>query len=104
MSDRYQNIAIISTPEDPKRRYLTVKYPQIQPDISDVYVYTSKGDRFDLLALSYYNDSSLWWVISISNPTLPQNSLIPTPGIQIRIPSRSRISSILAQYDNLNQL
>ena len=104
MSSRYQNIAITTTPEIPARRYVTLKYPEIQPDVSDTYVYTSKGDRFDTLAISYYNDSSLWWVISLANPTLPQNSITPPSGIQIRIPSRSRISSILAEYDNLNKL
>ena len=44
------------------------KYPNIPLQFSDNYVITTIGDRFDLLAQQYYNDSSLWWIISIANP------------------------------------
>jgi hypothetical protein len=63
-------------------------------------VITTIGDRFDLLAQQYYNDSSLWWVISTSNETLPQNSLYIPTGTQIRIPTD--ISNILNAYALLN--
>lgn len=102
MPTRYRNIAIITTPENPNRRYASLKYPEIPLDSSDIYVFTSRGDRFDTLALSYYNDSSLWWVISLSNPFLPKDTLTPPFGTQIRIPTKARVSSILAQYDSLN--
>jgi hypothetical protein len=57
--------------------YGTTKYPVIPLSSSDIYVITQEGDRFDQLALQYYGDSSLWWVIACSNPGLKQNSYYP---------------------------
>ena len=99
---RYSNIPITQTVEIPQRRYTTVKYPEIILDFSDIYVYTTRGDRYDTLALTYYGDVSLWWVITRANPTQPTDSLIPNYGDQIRIPSPQRIPNILSQYDSLN--
>jgi hypothetical protein len=100
---RYSTIPIITTTEDPKRRYINTKYPEIKPEFADTYVYTTVGDRYDLLALRYYKDVSLWWVISRANPSQPSDSLFPNSGEQIRIPAASRLASILGAYDNLNR-
>jgi hypothetical protein len=109
---RYSSIPIIATPtissldppETSPRRYVKVKYPEISLDFSDIYVYTTRGDRYDTLALTYYLDSSLWWIIARANiKTQLMDSLIPDFGSQIRIPSSTRISSILADYDVLNR-
>ena len=99
---RYKDISITKTsPVNPgKRMYTTVKYPEIPLSIGDIYVITQKGDRYDLLANQYYKDKSLWWIISIANTNLIQNSLIPPVGIQLRIPTN--ISSILNSYNKLN--
>ena len=99
--NRYQNIPILSN-EQGKKYYKNIKYPVIPLDVSDIYVITDAGDRFDILAKQYYNDSSLWWIISIANPELPQNSYYPPLGYQLRIPQN--ISSIISQYNQLNQL
>ena len=100
---RYSNIPIITTPTNLKRRYINVKYPEITRDLSDIYVYTTKGDRYDLLALNYYGDASLWWVIARANAnnTIP-DSLYPNVREQIRIPSPLRISTILGEFETLN--
>ena len=101
---RYSNIQSINTPENLKRRYVTVKYPEILLDFSDIYVYTTRGDRYDTLALSYYNNPSIWWIITRANPTLTNaDSLIPPLGVQIRIPGPSRVASILSKFDTMNQ-
>ena len=76
------------------------KYPNIPLQFSDQYVITTIGDRFDTLALQYFNDSSLWWIISIANPQLPQNSYYPPVGTQLRIPTD--IGGIIQQYRDLN--
>lgn len=76
------------------------KYPNIPLQFSDQYVITTIGDRFDTLALQYFNDSSLWWIISIANPELPQNSYYPPVGTQLRIPTD--IAGIIQQYRDLN--
>ena len=46
------------------------------------------GDRLDLLADRFYGDVSLWWIIAVSNPNkIEFGSLLPDPGLQIRIPA-----------------
>jgi len=71
-------------------------------DFSDIYVYSTIGDRFDTLALQYYGDSTLWWVISTANYNLPQNSYFIPEGYQLRIPAN--ISRIIAQYNAVNRI
>tara|TARA_Y100000385_G_scaffold286917_1_gene349972 strand:+ start:3694 stop:3981 length:288 start_codon:yes stop_codon:yes gene_type:complete len=78
------------------------KYPDIPLSFDDTYVITTEGDRFDILAQQYYGSSSYWWVISIANPSLQQNTMIPPVGQQLRIPSN--LGGILASYTKLNQL
>lgn len=105
MASRYNGIPIIKTPENPKRRYINIRYPEIPRGSLDTYVYTTKGDRYDLLAQNYYNDSSLWWVIALSNlNNTAADSLFPNVGEQIRIPAATRISSILSEYEALNKI
>ncbi len=93
--NRYQPIPIVKV--DKKPSYQTTRYPEVPLSDNDIYVYSSQGDRFDVLANQYYGDQSLWWVISIANTAiagtslpsdLPQDSLIIPEGIQIRIPQK----------------
>ena len=78
----------------------TTKYPDIPLSYNDIYVYTDEGDRFDILAQSYYKDPSLWWIISIANSGLAQNSLYIPTGTQLRLPTS--IQDILSNYNELN--
>tara|TARA_Y100000114_G_C11761782_1_gene330200 strand:+ start:338 stop:640 length:303 start_codon:yes stop_codon:yes gene_type:complete len=98
---RYTTISNKETPEG-KRYKTTVKYPDIPLGFDDIYAYTDEGDRFDILAQTYYNDSSLWWVISIANPQFNQNSMFPPLGVQIRIPGN--IGAIILDYQQLNAI
>lgn len=97
--NRYQNIPIIKTSTG-IRYYKDNKYPRIPLSVNDIYVITTDGDRFDTLANQYYTDSSLWWVISIANESLPQNSLFIPLGTQIRIPPNPAV--VVSNYDDLN--
>ena len=101
--NRYSQIPVINPSEDPKPRYSMVKYPSISLDSQDIYVYVNQGDRYDTLASTFYGDSSLWWVINRANPSQDSNSLFPTVGAQIRIPSSNRIPLIMISYENLNR-
>jgi len=97
---RYSKIDSFSTDKG-KRYYGTTKYPDIPLSFNDIYVYTDEGDRFDILAQQYYGDSSLWWLISVANPQLEQNSIIPPFGVQIRIPQN--VGGAIAQYNAFNE-
>lgn len=107
--NRYQNTSLIKI--NNKICYQTTKYPEIPLTDNDVYVYTVQGDRFDALALQYYGDQSLWWIISIANTAiagtslpsdLPQNSLVIPEGKQIRIPAN--YAEVLNSFKQLNGL
>jgi phage tail protein X len=97
--NRYQNIPIIKNLGG-TRYYRDNKYPRIPLSVDDIYVETTIGDRLDLLSLQYYGDPSLWWIISIANENLSQNSLYIPEGSQLRIPSNP--TSVLASYNQLN--
>ena len=100
MADRYNKIPI-RIDEKKNRYYTTILYPEISPSIDDIYLLTEVGDRLDILANTYYQDTSLWWVIAKANPDkIRRDGLLLKPGIQIRIPSN--IQSILNQFENLN--
>ena len=97
---RYTNIPKTKSP-DGEQMYKTVRYPEVPRSFSDIYVYTTIGDRFDTLALQYYGDSSLWWVISNANGKLNQSSLTPPVGTQLRIPANP--TPIIAEYEEINE-
>ena len=98
--NRYQDIP--QTKIDGKVVYKTSRYPEIPLSPDDIYVYTVQGDRFDILAQQFYQDSSLWWVISIANASiLNQSSLIIPGGIQIRIPAS--YIDVIRSFNSINQ-
>lgn len=85
MGFRYRNIPEKKTSEG--RTYKTnVIYPEIPLHPDDTYVITTGGDRYDILALQFYNDSSLWWIIVSANNSQKASLTIPT-GTQLRIPA-----------------
>lgn len=100
MADRYKDIPIFKTDEG-KKFFSNPIYPNIPPTADDIYIQTRQGDRFDLLAEKYYNDSSLWWVISSANPGAGSGTLFPTTGIQLRIPSSK--TEAIALFNSINE-
>lgn len=74
-------------------------YPNIPPTEDDIYIITTIGDRYDTLALQFYKDSSLWWIIASAN-NHQRASLAVTPGIQLRIPADK--SNAIALYNEVN--
>jgi hypothetical protein len=81
--------------------YKTVRYPEIPLSADDIYVYTQQGDRFDVLALQFYQDSSLWWIIAIGNPQVTLGSLLIPSGLQLRIPAFP--SNVVNAYKTINR-
>ena len=83
-----------------QRFYNTVIYPSIPLSSDDVYIVCNSTDRYDTLALTYYGDSSLWWIISIANNASNQDGLYPPLDVYIRIPQN--YLEILSSFEILN--
>ena len=101
MPSRYQTIQTTKLNVTGSLYYVTNVYPEIAPTDNDYYVITTVDDRLDLLAYDFYQDSSLWWIISSAN-ALPGDSIYPPVGIQLRIPQN--IQSILTTYNRVNNV
>jgi hypothetical protein len=101
--NRYSNIGTLTTPEG-KQYKKTVIYPPIPKSITDDYIITVFGDRLDILAELYYNDSSLWWIIMSANiGVIRRDSLFVNVGSQLRIPV-DNISGIVQKFEEINTL
>lgn len=99
MNSRYQNIQVVKNTQLGSRFYTNNIYPDIPYSNDDNYVMTVLGDRLDLLALDFYGDTSLWWVIASAN-ALPGDSLYLEPGLQLRLPVD--LSGIINNYKLVN--
>jgi len=99
MQSRYQNIPTTKLNVTGSLYYQTNVYPEIQPTNTDYYIIATVDDRLDLMALDFYQDASLWWIIASAN-ALPGDSIYPPIGVQLRIPRD--ISSILNTYNLQN--
>ena len=99
--NRYRNIQVGKTPKG--NRYIKNPiYPLIEETLDDIYVETEYGDRVDVLAYQFYNDASLWWIITTANPgKLRRDSYVCPAGLQIRIPLDP--SPIIANYERINR-
>ena len=78
----------------------SVIYPKIKASDDDMYIISDAGDRLDILALKYYNNQNLWWIIATAN-NLNEASYSITPGIQLRIPAN--VSRILNDLEKINK-
>jgi hypothetical protein len=99
MPSRYQQIPVTKLNVTGSQYYETNIYPEIQPTNNDYYVITTAGDRLDLLAFDFYQDTSLWWVIASAN-ALPGDSIFVPIGIQLRIPTD--LQTVLNEYNLQN--
>ena len=101
MANRLKGIRVRKNKEG-KRQYRHIRYPNIPPSISDLYVTTRDGDRLDLIAHTFYNDKGLWWAIAQANPdVIKGDGVYLKPGITIRIPNAPEM--IIANFDKLNK-
>lgn len=100
--ERYTNIILDSTSNQSGviSSYVAVKYPEIPYLESDIYVYTTVGDRLDKLSQQYYNSPEYYWIISAANPEIGLNSLYIPEGTQLRI--TTNLNNILLSFKQLN--
>lgn len=97
---RYTNIRQKRNPQG-TRYYRTNVYPDIPRFMSDTYVISQSGDRYDRLALQYYSDPSLWWIIASANPQYIDGGCNIPEGVQIRIPGDP--NWVISDYNRANQ-
>jgi len=98
MANRYTNIKTEKTSTGVPY-YTNSIYPEIPLNQEDYYVITTAGDRYDTLALQFYGDDSLWWIIASAN-TFQQSGLTIVPGVQLRIPADK--SGAIQLYNQVN--
>ena len=96
--ERYNDIGQLFSESGTRYRRNPI-YPTIPPTVDDIYIITTIGDRYDTLALQFYSDSSLWWIIAMSN-NYEKASLAVKPGVQLRIPGDK--SNALQLYSQIN--
>ena len=96
--DRYSSTTVQQR-WDGKRVYKTTVYPTIVPQDSDLQVITNTEDYLDSLALKYYGDPSLYWIIALAN-NLGKGRLSVPPGLILRIPVD--VNTILGRFSKLN--
>ena len=77
-------------------------YPKVEPKDSDFYIISSAGDRLDLLANKYYNDTRWWWIIARAN-NIGKGTLALEPGMQLRIPFPVFLGDIESKIEIVNK-
>lgn len=84
--ERYREFSkIIKDPQTKKERVESTFYPKFPYKDTDVYLFTKRTDRLDLLSYQYYGDASFWWIIARVN-NLGKGAFGINPGLRIRIP------------------
>lgn len=82
-----------------KKEYLDFLKIRPVPAESDDFLYTIEAQytyRPDLLAFDLYRTSKLWWVFAQRNMDVIQDPIFDfVPGVQIYIPKRSGLVSLL---------
>jgi len=97
--NRYKTIRRVVT-EDGVPYIQNPVYPDIPETSEDIYLVTTAGDRYDILAQQFYGNTDYWWIIAAANNST-RDSLYIEPGVQIRVPQpRNRVLTI---YDRENK-
>ncbi len=98
MSSRYITIPQEKT-ENGKTIFKQTYYPNIPESEDDIYILTSKTDRFDLISYDFWGDESYWWALIMIN-NLEGDSFYPPEGIQLRIPKN--INNVINIFNKEN--
>ena len=83
--ERYKILAEKIKEKTGTNRYSSTFYPNIPLRGTDIYIYSKRSQRLDLLSFEYYKDPRYWWVIGRAN-NLGKGTLQVPPGRRLRIP------------------
>lgn len=100
MANRYLYNKVKKDSDTNVSYYESTIYPKIKAEDSDFYIITEGGDRLDLLAKKYYDNTNMWWIIAIANNLNDGNFFVPE-GVQLRIPAN--ISKIVTNLEKVNK-
>lgn len=78
-----------------KRRHASTILPVLPSTTDDVFIITTSTERLDKLALEFYDDVSLWWIIAAANG-VGKGTLIVPENTKLRIPSKTNAQDILS--------
>jgi hypothetical protein len=95
MSSRYQTTLQIKDAKGTRHAETTIIAP-VPATGNDLYIRTVSMERLDKLALDFYNDGSLWWVIAAANG-LGKGTLVVQPNTRLRIPSETGVQDRIQQ-------
>jgi hypothetical protein len=81
--------------DDNAKRYLsTTLLPKIPISKNDTYIQITSPDRLDRIALSYYGNSTLWYVIAAAN-NIGKGTMMVGSGVILRIPEQNNIQQLI---------
>ena len=95
--NRYTSSTILKN-SNGKQRQSTVIVPSIPESANDIYIQTTSTERLDKLALNFYQDATMWWVIAAANG-LGKGTLIVPQNTIIRIPNNQNIQQVINQVN-----
>ena len=101
MFNRYKNIKRKKDSKTGFNYRVPVLYPKIEERDDDILHTVVVGERLDLLAFRYYNDSGLWWIISRANGLDP-SIISPEVGLELKIPQNT--GDILTRFQTMNTI
>jgi ABC-type molybdenum transport system ATPase subunit/photorepair protein PhrA len=97
MSSRYAASTTLRN-SNGKQRQSTVIVPNMPASVNDVYIQTTSTERLDKLALNFYQDATMWWIIAAANG-LGKGTLIVPQNTIIRIPNNQNIQQVINQVN-----
>jgi nucleoid-associated protein YgaU len=97
MSSRYAASTTLQN-SNGKQRQSTVIVPNMPLSPNDVYIQTTSTERLDKLALNFYQDATMWWVIAAAN-RLGKGTLIVPVNTTLRIPDKQIIQQVINQVN-----
>ena len=92
---RYTTTPVIKDLNDVRRRATTI-LPTLPRTENDTYIVTTSTERLDKLAYTFYEDTTLWWVIAAANG-IGKGTLVIPANTNIRIPAKQDVIDILIQ-------
>jgi hypothetical protein len=95
---RYSTTNIILD-ENGKRRFNTIILPNPAGNPDDLFIQTTTPDRLDKLALIFYDDETMWWVIAQANGLGKGTYMVPAD-TRLRIPATTGLQQVIIDIND----